>query len=346
MKGHAREVWPEGHLDLADPKIGVLLVNLGTPEATDYRSIRRYLSEFLSDRRVIELSPWLWQPILQGIILTIRPGKSGRAYEAIWDHETNESPLRRITREQSNILAQRLTAKHPEVQVGWAMRYGSPSLEAGMGDLVKAGCRRILLLPLYPQYSAATTATACDEAFRVLMKQRWQASLRVAPPYYDDPGYIAALAASLLSSLDSLSWEPEVVLASFHGLPRESLDKGDPYHCHCQKTGRLLRQALGWNENRLQVTFQSRFGPKAWLQPYSVETVKKIAGEGVKRLAIISPGFAADCLETLEEVAIGLKKTFLEAGGQAFCYVPCLNTRDDHLAFLEGLVERELSGWL
>ncbi|MET4805841.1 ferrochelatase [Limibacillus sp. MBR-115] len=346
MKGYVREVWPQGHPDLPESGIGVLLVNLGTPAATDYWSVRRYLSEFLSDRRVIELSPWLWQPILQGIILTVRPGKSGRAYDAIWDRETNESPLRRITREQNDALAGRLGEKYPSVQVRWAMRYGVPSLKSEIGSLIESGCRRILLLPLYPQYSAATTATACDEAFRVLMKQRWQASLRVTPPYHDDPAYISALVASLQGMLESLSWEPEVVLASFHGLPRECLEKGDPYHCHCQKTGRLLREALGWREEKLRVTFQSRFGPKAWLQPYSDETVKQLAGEGIKRLAILSPGFAADCLETLEEVAIGLRETFLAAGGEEFCYVPCLNTRDDHMDFLEGLIERELSGWL
>jgi ferrochelatase len=344
MSRYQPEHWPEGHPGLAQPSVGVVLANLGTPEGTDRASVRRYLKEFLSDRRVVELSPLLWQPILRGVILNTRPAKTARAYEAIWDKQANESPLRRITREQADALGERLEPLG--VRTTWAMRYGRPAIGERIEELAKAGCDRLLLFPLYPQYSAATNATACDAAFRALMRLRWQPSLRVAPAYYDAPGYIGALADSVKRELAGLQWEPEVVLASFHGLPRENLEKGDPYHCHCQKTARLLREALGWDDRRLQLSFQSRFGPKEWLQPYSDETVKRLAGEGVKRLAILCPGFSADCLETLEEVALGLKETFLEAGGESFHYIPCLNTQGPHLDFLENYVRQELGGWL
>ncbi|WP_366554686.1 ferrochelatase [Aquibaculum sediminis] len=337
---------PDDHPTLAPRRVGVLLINLGTPEATDYWSVRRYLSQFLSDRRVVELSPLLWQPILQGIVLSRRPTKSGEAYASIWDKERNESPLRAITRRQAEGVAARFAETHPDLVVDWAMRYGQPSIPAKLQALQERGCERILLLPLYPQYSAATTATACDEAFRWAMRQRWQPSLRVGAPYYDDPRYIEALGRSMQASLETLAWEPERLLVSFHGMPRETLAKGDPYHCHCQKTGRLLREWLDWPEERFQVVFQSRFGPKEWLQPYADATVAALAGEGVKRLAIVSPGFAADCLETLEELAIGLKESFLEGGGSDFAYLPCLNDSPGGLDLLQGLVEQELAGWL
>lgn len=337
---------PPGHPSLPPRQTGVLLVNLGTPDGTDYRSLRRYLSQFLSDRRVVELSPWLWQPILQGIVLTTRPRKSGQAYAAIWNRERDESPLRTITRAQAEGLAGRLAARHPTVVVDWAMRYGRPSIPERLAALQAAGCERILFLPLYPQYSAATTATACDEAFRWLMRQRRQPALRIAPAYYDDPRYVEAVARSVEAHLAGLAWEPERLLVSFHGMPRETLDKGDPYHCHCRKSGRLLRERLGWSEERLQAVFQSRFGPKEWLQPYADETVKQLAAAGVKRLAMVSPGFAADCVETLEELAIGLKELFEEGGGERFAYVPCLNDGADGLDLLEGLAEQELAGWL
>jgi ferrochelatase len=344
--GYDREQWPGGHPDLPSPRIGVLLINLGTPDGTDYKSMRRYLSEFLSDRRIVELTPWLWQPILQGIVLTSRPKKSGAAYAAIWNKERNESPLRTITRAQAEGLSARCAKLYPQVTVDWAMRYGQPSIGEKIEALQDAGCDRILLLPLYPHYSAATSATACDQAFRKLMEMRWQPYVRVAPAYYDEPGFIAALAASVKQSLATLDWEPEVVLASYHGLPKENLDKGDPYHCHCMKTSRLLRERLGWEGEKLVTTFQSRFGPKEWLQPYTEDSVRALAAKGVKRLAILSPGFSADCVETLEEIDMGVREAFLEEGGEAFHYIPCLNESQGHLDFLTGLIERELGGWL
>ena len=346
MSGSRPQVYPEGHPDIRQGKLGVLLVNLGTPDRPEPGAVRRYLKEFLSDRRVIELNPLLWQPILQGIILNTRPRKSAAAYAKIWDSESGDSPLRAITRAQAEALSQRLAERHPQVVVGWAMRYGAPPIREALEGLREAGCRRILLMPLYPQYSAATTATACDEVFRHLMGERWQPAVRTLPPYHDEPAYIAALADSVRAALASAAWEPEVVLASFHGMPRETLDKGDPYHCHCQKTGRLLREALGWDEARLRVTFQSRFGPKEWLRPYSDETVVELARQGVKRIAVVCPGFAADCLETLEEVALGLKESFLENGGEDFLYIPCLNAGEAQIELLAGLAERELQGWL
>lgn len=335
---------PAGHLPVKTPKIGILLINLGTPDATDYFSMRRYLGEFLSDRRIIELSPLLWQPILQGIILTFRPRKSGAAYDKIWNRERDESPLRTITRAQAEALSEKFDGE--AVMVEWAMRYGSPAIGDKIEAMSAAGCHRILLMPLYPQYSAATTATANDEAFRKLMTLRWQPAVRTLPAYHDEPGYIEALKTSVEDHLGGLGWEPEMLLASFHGLPKENLEKGDPYHCHCQKTGRLLREALGWPEEKFLVTFQSRFGPKEWLQPYSDETVASLAAKGAKKIAIISPGFSADCIETLEEVAMGLKETFEEGGGEKFSYIPCLNEAAGHIAFLERLARRELRGWL
>ena len=337
---------PRGHPPIKPPRIGVLLLNLGTPDATDYWSMRRYLSEFLSDRRIIELSPLLWQPILQGIILSVRPKKSGHAYQAIWNREKNESPLLTITRDQAEGLQQVIAARHRNVSVEFAMRYGNPSTESGIRKLIDQGCQRVLIFPLYPQYSAATTATACDQAFRALMKARWQPAVRTMPAYYEHPGYIHALAESVRTHYATLDWEPEVLLASFHGLPKENLDKGDPYHCQCQKTTRLLREELGWPKERLRITFQSRFGPKEWLQPYTDVTVEELAKQGIKNLAIIAPGFSSDCVETLEEIDIGVRETFLENGGTNFAYVPCLNDSQVHLQFLAQLVEEELAGWL
>lgn len=343
---HTEEHLPEEHPEVRQGKVGVLLINLGTPDTPKPGAVRRYLKEFLSDRRVIELNPLLWQPILRGIILNTRPRKSAAAYRKIWDPETGDSPLRAVTLEQAKKLSERLAESHPKVVVDWAMRYGSPPIHEGVDDLLEAGCRRILLMPLYPQYSAATTATACDEAFRYLATERWQPAVRTLPPYHDEPVYIEALAGSVRAALAEREREPEVILASFHGMPRETLDQGDPYHCHCQKTGRLLREALGWEEDRFRVTFQSRFGPKEWLRPYSDETVKELAGQGVKRIAVVCPGFAADCLETLEEVAIGLNESFLEAGGEDFHYIPCLNAGEAQIELLAALAERELQGWL
>ena len=295
---------PAGHAQVAAGRIGVLLVNLGTPEGTSYWPMRRYLSEFLSDRRVIEWPRALWQPILQGIfLLSVRPRKSGALYASIWNNERNESPLRTFTRSQSEKLAAELVSEEGVI-VDWAMRYGKPSIRTRLDQLVASGCERILLFPLYPQYSAATTATVNDKAFEALKAMRRQPALRTVPSYHDEPVYIDALAESIESQLAKLDFEPEVLIASYHGLPASYFEKGDPYHCQCQKTSRLLRERLGWREGRLLTTFQSRFGPEQWLEPYTDETVERLAREGVKRIAIVNPGFASDCLETLEEITV------------------------------------------
>lgn len=338
---------PADHPRIETPKVGVLLINLGTPDGTDYWSMRRYLSEFLSDRRVIEAPSWLWQPILQGIILTIRPSKSGAAYASIWNEAADESPLRTYSRAQAEKLADWAgEAFAGRVKVDWAMRYGNPPIAERLEGLRQAGCTRILLLALYPQYAASTTATAYDKAFDALKTMRWQPAVRTAPAYHDDPGYIDALAKSVEAHLAGLDFEPERVLASFHGLPKEYLIKGDPYHCQCAKTARLLRERLGWPEDKLVLTFQSRFGPKEWLQPYTDETIRQLAGEGVKRIAVLSPGFSVDCLETLEEIAVEAKETFLENGGEKFSYIPCLNDSEAGLGVIQGLIRRELAGWV
>jgi ferrochelatase len=335
---------PEGHPPVQAPKVGVLLINLGTPDGTGYFAVRRYLSEFLSDRRVIELSPLIWQPILQGPILTFRPKKSGRLYEKIWNRERNESPLRTVTRSQAEALAGRLLPSG--VIVDWAMRYGNPSIDERLRALVSRGCRRILLVSLYAQYSAATTATAYDEAFRVLARMRWQPAVRTAPPWHDEARYIEALARSVREHLSTLPFEPEVCLASFHGLPEANLKAGDPYSCFCAKTTRLLREALGWPEDRLRLTFQSRFGPAEWLKPYTEQTARDLLVAGVKRLLVVTPGFSVDCLETLEEIGIGLKEVWEEGGGTHFSRVPCLNDGPAAIDLYEFLIRRELMGWV
>ena len=336
---------PAGHPPVAMGKIGVLLVNLGTPDGTDYWPMRRYLREFLSDKRVIEWPRWLWYPILHGIVLTRRPSKSGAAYASIWNKERDESPLRTVTRSQGEKLAAAFSGE-PQVVVDWAMRYGNPSIAERMEALVAAGCERILAFPLYPQYSASTTATVNDKVFEALQKMRWQPAVRTVPPYHDEPVYIEALAHSIETHLSSLDFEPEVVLTSFHGIPQSYFKKGDPYHCHCQKTTRLLRERLGWDEKRLRITFQSRFGPEEWLQPYTDKTVEALAKEGVKRIAIINPGFVTDCLETLEEIAGENAEIFHEHGGEKFSHIPCLNDSEDGMRVIEAVVRRELSGWI
>jgi ferrochelatase len=310
--------------------------------------MRRYLKEFLSDRRVIETPRWLWWPILNLVILTRRPGMKGPDYNAIWNKERDESPLMTITRAQSQKLGARLasTAGERGIVVDWAMRYGKPSIGNRLAALQAAGCDRILLAPLYPQYCAATTATVCDKAFDALKTMRWQPSLRVAPPYFDEPAYIDALAASTRASLAKLDFEPEMLLASFHGIPQSYFDKGDPYYCHCAKSTRLLRQALGLAPDRLRMTFQSRFGRAEWLKPYTAETVRSLARDGVKRLAVLTPGFAADCLETLEEIGVENAEYFHEAGGERFAALPCLNDSDEGVAVLEAVARRELAGWV
>lgn len=341
---------PAGHPTIKMGKIGVLLMNLGTPDATDYWSMRRYLKEFLSDRRVIETSRLIWWPILNLIILSTRPGRKGKDYDSIWNKERNESPLKTTTRAQAEALAQRITAQNwpgaEKIVVDWAMRYGNPSVKSRLEALQAAGCDRILMVPLYPQYSAATSATACDKAFEALMQMRWQPTIRVSPPYHDEPVYIRALAQSVREGLAKLDFEPEVILASFHGVPQDYLDKGDPYHCHCAKTARLLREELGMSRDKLRLTFQSRFGPAEWLKPYTDKTVIELAKSGVKKLAIITPGFSADCLETIEEIGVENAEYFLHNGGEKFARIDCLNESAGGIDVISDVVRRELSGWI
>ncbi len=341
----AAEHWPVGHPQVKLGRVGVLLLNLGTPDATDYWSMRRYLKEFLSDRRVIEVSRLVWWPLLNGIILTTRPSRKGRDYDTIWNKERNEGPLKTITRSQAEKLAA-VFQRDDRIVVDWGMRYANPSTESRILALQEQGCDRILLVPMYPHYAAATTATAADQAFRALMKMRWQPYVRVAPAWADEPVYIDALAASIRTHLKTLDFEPEVLMATFHGMPMKYLLKGDPYHCQCLKTGRLLREALGWPKERYRVTFQSRFGNDPWLQPYTDVTVEELAKQGVKSLAMVAPGFTADCLETLEELDVENREIFLHNGGEKFAYVPCLNDSDEGLRVIEHVVRRELMGWL
>ena len=336
--------WPVDHPTVPHGKVGVLLLNLGTPDGTDYWSMRRYLKEFLSDRRVIEEPRWKWWPILNLIILTVRPGKKGLDYASIWNTERNEGPLKTITRSQAEKLAAILAADG--VIVDFAMRYANPSTEARIRALQDQGCEKILLVPLYPHYAAATTATACDEAFRALMKLRWQPAVRITPQYSDDPTYIDALARSIEAHIQGLGWQPDRLLATFHGMPLKYLEAGDPYHCQCLKTSRLLRERLGWPAETWVTTFQSRFGSDPWLQPYTDMTVEKLARSGVKRLAMVAPGFSADCLETLEELDVENREIFTHNGGEQFSYIPCLNDGDEGMRVIEAIVRRELSGWV
>jgi ferrochelatase len=338
---------PVDHPPVKAGRVGVLLMNLGTPEATDYWSMRRYLKEFLSDRRVIETSRAIWWPLLNLIILSTRPNRKGRDYDTIWNKDRNEGPLKTITRSQAEQLAAHVkTVAGGKVSVDWAMRYGQPAVRERLQALLEAGCDRILLVPLYPQYAAATSATACDHAFRALMDMRWQPAIRVSPPYYDDPIYIDAVVSSMKRDLQKLAFEPEVILVSFHGVPKEYLLKGDPYHCHCVKTWRLMREAFGWPEHRFRMSFQSRFGPDEWLKPYTDETVKGLAANGVKRMAIVAPGFSADCLETLEELNVENRRYFIDNGGEDFAYLPCLNDGEEGMRVIRHIVQRELSGWV
>jgi protoporphyrin/coproporphyrin ferrochelatase len=327
-------------------RIGVLIVNLGTPDGTDAASVRRYLREFLSDRRVIEDQGLIWKFVLNAIILTTRPAKKGKDYETIWNRERNESPLKTITRSQAAKLRDVVGMIDSTIVVDWAMRYGNPSLDSRIEAMQKCGCERILLVPLYPQYAAATTATVCDAAFETLIRLRDQPALRVVPPYYDDPVYIDALAASIESELASLTFKPDVILASFHGIPKSYAEEGDPYPEHCYETARLLRARLGMDENTLMLTFQSRFGRAEWLQPYTDKTVEALARRGVKNLAIVTPGFSADCLETLEEIAGENAEIFHEHGGENFHAIPCLNDSEAGMRVLDRIVMRELQGWI
>jgi protoporphyrin/coproporphyrin ferrochelatase len=329
---------PASHPPVTPPRIGVMIVNLGTPDAPTPSAVRRYLAEFLSDRRVVELPAILWQPILRGIILNVRPKKSAHAYAQVWTDEG--SPLGAITARQAKALHARMG---DAVLVRHAMRYGNPSIHSVLEDMIAAGCQRILVAPLYPQYCGATTATVVDAVNAHLAKLRWQPALRTLPPYGDDPLHIAALKASVEEQLAALPFVPDVLLASFHGMPERTLMKGDPYHCQCAKTARLLSEALG---RPVEVSFQSRFGSAKWLDPATDTTLERLAKSGVKRLAIVAPGFSADCLETLEELAMQGRDSFIEAGGTDFAYLPCLNDSDIGMDMLEALLRRELGGWL
>ena len=329
---------PPNHPAIPTPKVGVLLINLGTPDAPDAGSVRRYLGEFLSDRRVVELPPILWQPILRGIILTTRPKKSAHAYQQVWTDQG--SPLAFHTRDTALALAE---AMGPGVTVDWAMRYGNPSIASRLSAMKKAGCDRILLAPLYPQYSGATTATANDAAFAALKAMRWQPAIRTLPPYHDDPAYIAALKTTIDAHVAALDFAPDAILASFHGMPERTLHLGDPYHCQSVKTVRLLREALTLP---VHMSFQSRFGRAKWLEPETEATLAGLVRDGVRNIAVVTPGFSADCLETLEEIALRAKEAFLSAGGEKFAYLPCLNASSDAITLYQRLIGRELSGWI
>ena len=326
-------------------RVGVLLVNLGTPDSADTRGVRVYLKEFLSDPRVIEDQGLLWKLLLNGVILRIRPRRKARDYLKIWNTEKNESPLKTITRAQSEKLAAAI-ADHGHVVVDWAMRYGNPSIASRIEALTAQGCDRLLVVPLYPQYSAATSATVCDEVFRVLGKMRAQPTLRVTPPYYDDPDYIGALAVSIDAHLKTLPFQPELIVASFHGMPQNYVDKGDPYQAQCIATTDALRKRLGLEPSKLLLTFQSRFGFNEWLKPYTDKTIEQLAKDGVRRIAVVMPGFSADCLETLEEIAQENAEIFSHNGGEQFAAIPCLNDSDPGMDVIRQLVLRELQGWI
>ena len=339
---------PADHPNVASGKTGVLLANLGTPDHYSYWPMRRYLSEFLSDRRVIDYSPWKWQPLLQLIILSKRPFTSGAAYRSIWNEEKGESPLMTITRAQTEKLGRALHDRYgDQVMVDFCMRYGNPSTRSKVRAMAQAGCRRILFFPLYPHYAGATSATANDQFFRALMQETWQPTARVVDPYFEQPLYIEALAQSVERAYAQAEKRPEILVVSYHGMPKRYLMQGDPYHCQCQKTTRLLRERLGWDETEITTTFQSVFGPEEWLRPYTVQEVARLAREeGRKRIAVIAPAFSADCIETLEEINEEIRESFESAGGEAFIYIPCLNDDDAHIAALTEVVTDNLKGWL
>jgi ferrochelatase len=330
----------------APSRIGVLLVNLGSPDTPDADGVRRYLKEFLSDPRVIEDQGWRWKLVLNGIILRIRPRRKARDYRKIWNQEKNESPLKTITRSQAEKLGSALEPLGRHVGADWAMRYGNPSVASRLETMAAQGCTRILVMPLYPQYCAATTATVCDEVFRALARMRHQPALRIAPPYYDDSVYIEALASSTRAELEQLGFVPDVMLASFHGVPQDFVDKGDPYYAQCAETVRLLRQKLGLDDKKLAMTFQSRFGRARWVEPATDRTVRSLARSGVKNIAVLMPGFAADCLETLEEIAVENAHIFRRHGGENFAAIPCLNDSAPGMEVLRQMALRELQGWV
>jgi protoporphyrin/coproporphyrin ferrochelatase len=330
----------------AVPGIGVLLVNLGTPDAATPEAVRRYLKEFLTDPRVIEKDTLFWKFLLNGLILPIRSRRKARDYQKIWNREKDESPFKTITRSQAEKLGIILEPLGKHVIVDWAMRYASPSIASRLEALTSQGCERILVMPLYPQYSAATTATVCDEVFRFMERKRRQPALRVLPAYYDDPYYIEVLASSLTAELRALPFTPDVIVASFHGMPKEYVQKGDPYEAQCVRTTELLRAQLGFDDKKLMLTFQSRFGRAKWLEPYTINTVKALAKKGVKNLVVITPGFSSDCIETLEEIAVENAHVFKRHGGEHFVAIPCLNDSEAGMLMIWQLAMRELKGWV
>ena len=326
------------HPEIKFGKTGVLIVNLGTPDSTKWLDIRRYLKEFLSDRRVIEVNPILWQLILNLIILNLRPSKTAKAYKEIWMKDINMSPLMYYTKKQAEKVSNSIS--NEEILVDFAMRYGNPSIKSKIKKLHDYGCENLIILPLYPQYAAATTATVCDEVYRTLMSMRWQPSLKIIPHYESDPLYIDALVNSINSKIENINWKPDLILASYHGIPKKYFDKGDPYHCYCHKTTRLISEKF--NEIEIKTTFQSRFGPEEWLQPYTDKTLERLPKEGIKNVLAICPGFSSDCVETLEEILIQGKESFMEAGGENFDMIPCLNDNDDHIKLLNSLIKRNI----
>lgn len=336
------------HPKVPEQKVGILIANLGTPDNYDYWSMRRYLGEFLSDKRVIDYPAYLWQPLLQLIILTSRPFRSGAAYKSIWNEDQGESPLMTITKAQTAKIKDRAHELYGDnVVVDFAMRYGNPSTKSKVREMVAKGCSKILFFPLYPHYAGATSATANDQFFRALMEEKWQPIARVVEPYFDDTAYIDALAQSVEKAYAEAENKLDVLVCSYHGVPKRYLMQGDPYHCQCQKTTRLLKERLGWADTDIVTTFQSKFGPEEWLKPYTVEEVARLAEEdGKKRIAVIAPAFSADCIETLEEINEEIKESFEEAGGEEFTYIPCLNDDDAHIDALTQIISRNLQGWL
>ena len=317
-------------------KTGILLVNLGTPDSTSWLDIRKYLKEFLSDKRVIEVNPIIWQIILNIFILTFRPSKTAKAYKEIWMEKENMSPLRYYTQRQTSKLREEIS--NSNIIVDFAMRYGNPSIKSVMAKMQKDGCENLIVLPLYPQYAAATTATVCDEVYRTLIKARWQPSLQIIPHYESEPLYIDALVNSINKKISEINWQPDLIIASYHGIPKKYFEKGDPYHCYCQKTTRLMKEKF--NKIPIETTFQSRFGPQQWLQPYTDKTLETLPQSGKKNILVICPGFSSDCVETLEEISIQGKESFLKSGGNNFDVIPCLNDNEDHLKLISTLVDR------
>ena len=327
------------HPEVKFGKTGVLIINLGTPDSTNWWDIRKYLKEFLSDRRVIEVNPIIWKVILNLFILTFRPSKTAHAYKKIWRKESNESPLLYFTKEQANKLNTKIG--NDKIIVDFAMRYGNPSIKYKLNKLKEKGCENIIILPLYPQYAAATTATVCDEVYRSLMKMRWQPSLQIIPHYESEPSYIDSLIKSIEKKLNEINWKPDLIISSYHGIPKSYFDKGDPYHCYCHKTSRLIKETFK-RDIPILTTFQSRFGPQEWLKPYTDKTLENLPKEGKKNILVISPGFSSDCVETLEEISIQGKESFLESGGEKFDTIPCLNDNEDHIKLLVHLINKSI----